>query len=104
MQYFNVGINKLFAYHNNREMLLEDIKQLDSMRRYARGEYILAPKTTSGLMSDGAYTPMHPIERLEILDTKNSAFDKAQAMIQSLAAKNLKDQPNATIVLVECIK
>ena len=141
--YFNIGTNKIYLYNGHNERVLN----YDSNRPYTIGthEFKRGEKETIAILTKGAYTHMHPMERIRIMntkrrgdigynikniennkkDTKNNAknntgtktrtsidriissrkrlttFDKAQAIIEAVATKNLPNQQNATVVLIE---
>lgn len=104
LHYFNVGANQIFLYNGHSEHRLENAHCINGERKYSAGNYELSRKDIVGLLSRGAYAHNHPMERMQALSSGNSAFDKAQAMVEGLNAKGLDNQLNTTVILVEVAK
>ena len=98
-QYFNVGVNKIYIYNGQTERVLGG----DSDNSYSCGKCILPAKSVIGMISAGAHTVTHPMERLSIIESDKNIFDKAQAMVESVKVKNLDNQMNATALLIEVL-
>ena len=95
LRVFNVGVNRVLIFDGYNEYLIsEDIYN----------EYEITSKHTIEMLSNGSYITLHPMERILILETRSAAQDKALAIIQAINAKNLDNQQNATVVLVEGAK
>jgi hypothetical protein len=97
MHFFNVGVNRIFLYNGHNEQILGNYLN-DS---YSYGAYNLSSKDIVGMLSSGAYTDAHPMERIRIMDSSEKIFDKAQAIIESINNKGLEIQLNATALLIE---
>ena len=100
LQYFNVGGNKLYLYDGHRERIFSS----NTNKPYTYVKYQLKPKNILGVLSAGAHTVTHPMERIKVIETKGKIFDKAQAIIEVVKGKGLKNQHNATVLLIELKK
>ena len=100
VQYFNVGVNKLYIYNGQNERVLEG----DPYSSYFSGKCKLPAKNTIGIISAGVYTVTHPMERMRIVESEKKIFDKAQAIVKTVKEKNLENQLNTTALLIEVVK
>ena len=102
--YFNVGANKMFHYKGNTERILGS----DMSLPYAMGVQEIKGREVVAILTKGAYSAMHPMERIKIIETtrikgsikKLTMLDKAQAIVESVTAKNLPGQQNMTVLLI----
>lgn len=97
LQYFNVGANKLYLYEGHRERIFTS----NTNKPYTYARYELSPGNVLGALSPGAHTVTHPMERIKIIESKEKIYDKAQAVIELIKRKNLNNQLNATVLLIE---
>jgi serine/threonine protein phosphatase PrpC len=100
VQYFNVGVNRIFLYDGFNERALGG----DNANPYQSGTCALPKGNTIGVMSAGAHAITHPMERIRVIESQKDVFDKAQAMVEFAKKKRLNDQANATALLVEVVK
>jgi hypothetical protein len=98
--YFNVGANNIYLYNGRNERLLSDA----SNSPYTYGRCELAPKNAVCLLSEGAHSVTHSMERLNIFASGMEAFYKSQAIIEKVNSKGLTNQSNATAILIEVVK
>jgi hypothetical protein len=100
MKYFNVGMNRVFHYDGYSERILDE----QNGNQYSCGRRKIQSKNTIGITSFGAHAVMHPMERIRIIETKKSIFDKAEAIVEAVNKKGLEDQLNATALLIEVLR
>jgi len=100
LYYFSVGTNKIFLYNGHNELILGS----DPDKSHTEGKCSLSPKYIVGILSTGAYSNAHPMERIRIMESKKHIFDKAQEVIESVNKKGLKKQLCATALLIEVTK
>ena len=98
--YFGVGTNKIFLYNGHNERILGE----NAANPYSCGKCEIEYKNVIGILSAGAHSNAHPMERLKIMESKAEINDKAQAIIESVSKKNLIIQQNATALLIEVAK
>lgn len=97
LYFFSVGVNKMFLYNGHNELVLGS----DANHSHSNGRCNLSPRNIVGVLSAGAYTNMHPIERIKIIESRKQVYDKAQAIIESVNKKGLPKQLSATALLIE---
>ena len=99
--YFNAGSNRIYYYDGMNERSLDgDIESSHSL-----GKLEMIPGDVVGMYSAGVHTITHPMERIEIAESSDvSAFDRAQAVIETVIHKGLQNQLNATVLLIEVNK
>ena len=100
VQFFNVGANRIFFYNGHNERVLGDFAN----SAYANGRCSIPPGNVIGFFSTGAHAYLHPMERINIIESKGEVFDKAQTIVDILCDKGLSNQLNATVLLVEAMK
>jgi len=100
LQYFNVGVNKICLYNGHNEQILGS----NANNSHSSGICGLSPKNIVYILSAGAHTDAHPMERIKIIESKKKLFDKTQAIIESVKVKGLNNQMNATALLIEVVK
>lgn len=100
MQYFNVGVNKVYFYNGHNERTIGGDLNLP----YSSGKCKLPLKNVIGIFSNGAHSATHPIERINIISSREDAYNKAQAIIETVKGKCLNNQLNATALLIEVMK
>ena len=101
LRFFTVGSNRLFLYNGHNERLID----YDEKSPFFFGKYGLGHKNVVGIYSVGAHTVTHPMERIKIVECSNDSIsDKAQSIVDTVVAKGLQSQLNATALLVEVRK
>jgi len=98
LRFFTVGGNRLFLYNGHNERLID----YDNESPYFFGKCELNYKNVIGIYSAGAHTVTHPMERIKIVGYSGDTIsDKAQGIVDVIAAKGLQSQLNATTLLIE---
>jgi len=100
MHFFSVGVNRIFLYDGHNERAIG----ADANNPYSDGMCDLSPGSIVGILSVGAYSHAHPMERIKIVESRKSVFDKAQDIIGSVDKKGLTNQLSATALLIEVTK
>ena len=98
--YFSVGSNKIFLYDGYSERPLGG----DGNSPYVNGQFPLPKKCVIGILSAGAHSITHPMERIKIVESEIETFDKAQAFIELTKGKRQDNQANATVLLIDVRK